>query len=380
MPKNIVVCCDGTGNTFSDHNTNVTKLFSVLDLDSPARQVAYYHAGLGTMGAPNALSRLSRFWTKLLGLAFGYGLAGDIGDAYAFLMDTFEPGDRVFLFGFSRGAFTVRALAGMLHMFGLVRPGDYNLVPYAVQMLKRRQDHRTFQVAEAFNRTFCRQCKPHFIGVFDTVGSVGWIWDPVHIPFTARNPDLAIGRHAVSIDERRCYFRQNLWGAPLPGQDIKQVWFAGVHSDIGGGYPERESGLAKITLEWMLREAYAAGLLLHPAKVLDILGRGPSHLTAPDAAALLHNSLSEGPWWLLEPLPHLYTDMKSVPPRTRIRFPFGRRRTIRPGSTVHSSVLRRKDLDSQYRPPNLPTDIQVEPWIPWPDLASTTTASGESSG
>src|SRR5215813_4003488 len=101
MAKNIVICCDGTGEQFGDQNSNVIKLFSALDLDDPARQIAFYHPGLGTMGARNALSRLAKWWTKILGLAFGYGITSDIGDAYRFLMDNFEPDDCVFLFGFS---------------------------------------------------------------------------------------------------------------------------------------------------------------------------------------------------------------------------------------------------------------------------------------
>lgn len=361
MPKNIVICCDGTGNKFCDANTNVVKLYSALDLGQPARQVAYYHAGLGAMGAPNALSRLSRWWTKVIGLAFGYGLARDIGDAYAFLMDTFQEGDHLFLFGFSRGAFTVRALTGMLHMFGLIRPGDYNIVAYATEMLRRKQDQRAFAVAADFKRTFSRECKPHFIGVWDTVSSVGWVWDPLHIPYSARNPDLHIGRHAVSIDERRCFFRQNLWSAPLDGQDIKQVWFAGVHSDVGGGYPENQSGLAKIALEWMLREAHAAGILVEDVKVEDVLG-GRAAGVAPDASGPMHNSLADA-WILLEPLPHLYYDPNSK--GRKVRFPFGRRRSIPDGATVHESVERRIQLGIGYNPPNLPRNRKVEPWVPW---------------
>ena len=165
MPKNIVICCDGTGNKYSNRNTNVVKLHAVLDLDDTTRQVAYYHAGLGTMGSPNALTRLASLWTKTIGLAFGYGFTRDVGDAYAFLMDTFKPKDRVFLFGFSRGAYTVRALAGLLHMFGLVPARDYDLIPYATEMLKRKQNSETFHEADGFKSTFSRECKPYFIGV-----------------------------------------------------------------------------------------------------------------------------------------------------------------------------------------------------------------------
>jgi uncharacterized protein (DUF2235 family) len=364
MPKNIIICADGTGNKFCNTNTNVVKLYSVLDLTDPMRQIAYYHGGLGTMGAPGALSQWSKRWTRVKGLAFGYGLTHDISDSYSFLMDTFEQGDRIFLFGFSRGAYTVRALAGLLHMFGLIRPKHYNLVDYATVMLKAKQDAGTFAVAEDFNRTFSRECKPYFMGVWDTVSSVGWVWDPVHVPYTARNPDLSIGRHAMAIDERRCFFRQNLWSAPLPGQDIKQVWFAGVHSDIGGGYPESESGLAKISLEWMLCEACKAGLLFDATKAARVLGYAGGHHVPPDAAAMIHTSLRDV-WMLLEPLPHRYFDTTSHPPKTRIKFPFGRRRYIPAGVTVHASVNQRITLSCGYNPPNLPQTRTEEPWVRW---------------
>src|SRR5262245_55075418 len=102
MPRNIVLCCDGTANEFAKHNTNVVKLYATLHLD-PTTQVAYYHPGLGTMEPAGALTTLARKATKLLGLAFGYGLSNDILLAYAFLMREYQPGDKVFCFGFSRG-------------------------------------------------------------------------------------------------------------------------------------------------------------------------------------------------------------------------------------------------------------------------------------
>jgi uncharacterized protein (DUF2235 family) len=297
-------------------------------------------------------------------LAFGYGLTGSIADAYSFLMDTFEPGDHLFLFGFSRGAYIVRALSGMLHMFGLIRPKEYNLIGYATEMLKQKQDANSFRVAADFKRTFSRECKPYFTGVYDTVSSVGWVWDPVHVPYTARDPDLSIGRHALAIDERRCFFRQNLWSRPIPTQDIKQVWFAGVHSDIGGGYAESESGLAKIALEWMLCEASKAGLLVDGQRAATVLGYAGGHYAVPNEAAVMHNSLTSV-WTLLEPLPHRYVDMSVSPPKTKIKFPFGRRRQIPEGAAVHESVEKRMAFDPGYRPPNLPAARTVEPWIKW---------------
>ena len=110
MPKNIVICCDGTGNEFGRSNSNVVKLYSILQHDSA--QIAYYHPGVGTMGSRNALSKVDKLWTKLIGLAFGYGISDNVADAYQFLMRNFEPGDQVFVFGFSRGAYTARALCG----------------------------------------------------------------------------------------------------------------------------------------------------------------------------------------------------------------------------------------------------------------------------
>jgi uncharacterized protein (DUF2235 family) len=152
-------------------------------------------------------------------------------------MRRFEPGDRVYLFGFSRGAYTARALCGMLHIVGLLTEDSEALIPYAIRVIKRR--HIDFRVAAEFKNTFSQDCKPHFVGVWDTVSSVGWVYNAVRFPFVnaGKNPDFHIIRHAVSIDERRAFFRQNLFGlANNPQQDVKEVWFAGVHSDVGGGY------------------------------------------------------------------------------------------------------------------------------------------------
>lgn len=317
MPKNIVVCCDGTANEFAQDRTNVVKLYYTLAHD-PARQICFYHPGLGTMEPAGALTTFARQVTKLLGLAFGYGLENDIRDAYVFLMNQFEPGDQVHLFGFSRGAYTARCVASLLHMYGLIPVGNEPLVPYAIRMLtavnKLRegagasdQSKAIFELANAFKATFSyRDCKPRFVGVWDTVSSVGWIENPLRLPYTADNPDIQIGRHAVAIDERRAFFRTNLWrprGAPpVSGpQDLKQVWFPGVHCDVGGGYPEAESGLSKIALEWMLTEAEAAGLVVDPARRDEVLGKTGGSYVRPDAEGPMHKSL-KGAWWIVEVL------------------------------------------------------------------------------
>ena len=360
MPKNIVVCCDGTGNEFGNANSNVVKLFSVLEVH-PARQVAYYDPGLGTMGAQNALTRAGKWFTRMLGLAFGYGIMDNLDSAYRFLMQSWEPGDRLYLFGFSRGAYTVRVLASVLHMFGLLPANNPQLIPYMLRVLKNMDDEHE-AMAYRFATVFSLNCQPHFVGVWDTVSSVGWITDPLKVRYSANNPDIHIGRHAISIDERRCFFRQNLWGPPAPGQDYKQVWFAGVHSDVGGGYPEPESGLAKIPLQWMIAEAVRAGLLVNQAGVDNVLGRTPgSHYVPPNPAGLLHDSL-KGAWRMLEYLPRRHWNASLHPPREEWIIPRKRPRTVRNGSVLHQSVLDRLgNPATRYHPVNLPQQYQVEP-------------------
>ena len=260
MPKNIVICCDGTSNEFDGDRTNVVKLYQMLVHD-PAVQTTCYHPGLGTMEAAGALTGFARWWTRLAGFAFGYGLKNDIRDAYAFLMNHYEDGDKIFLFGFSRGAYTVRAVAAMLHMYGLIRKGNEPLVPYAIRMMQRIDAQnagrdpandksgvaKTLILAQQFKQTFSSgDCKPYFVGVWDTVNSVGWIENPLRLPFTGHNPSIEIGRHALAIDERRAFFQPNLWRPKAKPQrtgpkDLMQVWFPGSHGDIGGGYPEKDS-------------------------------------------------------------------------------------------------------------------------------------------
>ena len=357
MPKNIIICCDGTGNSFEkpDNDSNVLKLYSTLDLAENA-QVGYYHPGVGTMGNPMARNKLSSAWSVVKGLAFGGGLLTNVGDAYRFLMNAYQEGDDVYLFGFSRGAYTVRALAGVMHMFGVLQPGNEGLIPYLLKMYAKRtrDDNRmknTFAAADSFKKSVSRACPLHFVGVWDTVSSYGWIYNQVRLPYTAQNPDMRNGRHAISIDERRCFFQKNVWGPALDGQSIKQVWFAGVHSDVGGSYSEGESGLSKIALEWMMSEAMSCGLKFDPHKAQAMLGN-PSSLgmTAPDLGGLLHNSLTKA-WWIAEFLPHKYYDEKTKGPKWRI--PVGTRREIPAASVLHQTVLDKLNLRNGYQPKNL---------------------------
>jgi len=369
MAKNVVLCCDGTANEFAEDRTNVVKLFFTLERD-PSRQVAYYHPGLGTMEPPGTLTSATRTLTRLAARAFGYGLEADIRDAYVFLMNNFEEGDRVFLFGFSRGAYTVRAVASLLRMFGLIPRGNEPLVPYAIRMLMAinaidsknghhsEEEKRYFNLAADFKSTFSTQiCKPWFVGVWDTVSSIGWYENPLRLPYTSNNPDIEIGRQAIAIDERRAFFRTNLWMpkdclSQSGPRDLKQVWFPGVHSDVGGGYPEAESGLSKIALQWMLNEAINAGLLVSPGRMDVVLGKTGAY-AAPDANAMMHESLT-GLWWIAEILwKRQYNWAKRQWER---RSNLGRPRTIPPGSLIHESAYKRGGEYAKRLPPDaIPT-------------------------
>ena len=352
MAKNIVICCDGTGSEFGDRQSNVIKLYKTL-IRGPG-QVAYYHPGVGTMGARSALTQIGEWWTRVIGLAFGYGISDNIADAYTFLMNTFEPEDQVYVFGFSRGAYTGRALCGLLHCAGLLTAGNEGLIPYAIRMVKRKRID--FKIAADFHKTFTRPCDVHFVGVWDTVSSVGWVYDAVRFPFTkaTKNPGMHIIRHAVSIDERRAFFRQNLLGDPCDeNQDVKEAWFAGVHSDVGGSYAESESQLSQLALRWMLCEAELAGLLVDRQAKANILGAQAPYVAPDPLTPNQHESL-RGWWWIAELWPKIVeikTDQGTW--RKSIRINLGRRRWIPSNVVVHESVERRMQ-HTNYHPPNLP--------------------------
>ena len=297
--------------------------------------------------------------SKWRGLAFGKGLLANVGDAYRYLMDTYSDGDEIYLFGFSRGAFTARAFASLIHVYGLLCPGNYGCIPYILDMYAResrkaQHNQRTFKPDHVFQWQFSHKhaVHIHFCGLWDTVSSYGWIYDPIQLPFLGNNPIIKIGRHAISIDERRCFYQDNLWGEVQSDQDVKQVWFRGVHSDVGGSYPEQESGLAKIALEWMLVEAEKAGLQIDEHKAETVLGRaGHGYLpryVQPEKDGMLHKSLA-GWWWAFEFLPQ-----KNPHKGKGVYLPRGRRRVIPANAIIHESA---EGTNSFPKAGNHPTEI-----------------------
>jgi uncharacterized protein (DUF2235 family) len=270
MPKRLIVCCDGTWNTadqaIAGHPspTNVTKLaLSIADEDSAGgRQRVYYHSGVGT----------SR-WERLSGGAFGVGLSRNVVDAYRFLIDNYEPGDLLYFFGFSRGAFTARSLAGLVRNCGILRRENAGRIDEAWALYRSSADTPNGVASTLFRGAYSYEPRIHFIGVWDTVGALGipvlgprWL-KPIATRLNRRwefhdtklSTRVNGAFHALAIDERRAAFAPTLWhqqpGADRqePNQELKQVWFTGVHCDIGGGYPD--TSLSDIALLWMADRA-----------------------------------------------------------------------------------------------------------------------------
>jgi uncharacterized protein (DUF2235 family) len=370
-PRNIVICLDGTRNSLSLDASNVFRLFEMID--ERAGQLRYYDPGVGTFAEPGGVNWLKIRSQRLLGDLFGYGLAGNVIEAYRFLCEHYRAGDALYLFGFSRGAYTARALAGMIHKLGLLPAGTGHLDSYLVRIAF---DFDNFELAGRMRHAFSvRRPGVRFLGLFDTVKSA-YYFDLTAktkkirtiLPFTYRNPAVAIVRHALAIDERRAFFPPNLWIEPTvagfpPGQDVMQVWFAGGHGDVGGGHPRREAGLASVALRWMAGEAAAAGLHLdaHRRSRLSLPpgSKGPAFAPA-DPRAPLHDALrTDRAWWLAEVLPRRRTN-PSTPGRRLWTLPLGRRREVAPGAFVHTSVRERMaDPGCAYRPANLPPTDSV---------------------
>jgi len=299
---NLVVCCDGTWNT-ADQNeggvptpTNVVRLYNLVAEQDGANAVQkkYYHPGVGTDGG---------LVDKALGGGIGLGLNRNIQSGYRWLCANYATGDRIFLFGFSRGAYTARSLGGFVTRFGLVdatgldekvmweRIEDLFTNGYRVKGAKRDP-----WVAKGWKFRQGDGGGPdiplHFIGVWDTVGALGipdhlgflnLIDDPRKYMFhdTQLNPLVKHARHALALDEMRESFEPTLWTS-TQGRDVKQIWFPGAHSDVGGGY--REIGLSDGSLAWMVQEAEDKSLVV----IADLKKQ-----IKPNWQDLLHNSLSD---------------------------------------------------------------------------------------
>jgi len=384
MTKNIIICCDGTNNEIQGDLSNVFKLYRILSKN--AEQIVYYDPGIGTLRYKrNWMQRFQQVWEKWC-LATGIGLDRNVLRAYTFLIEAYEPGDQVYLFGFSRGAYTIRVLAGFIHLIGLLSPEQKNLCGYAYKAYKEASAKGDLSHAWRFPAVVPTRSMPiKFMGVWDTVNSViipRWLgifvkFRILALPYTLQNPHVEIFRQANALDEYRRMFRLCGWkeGQKFKPnafstseevlQDSQQVWFCGCHSDVGGGYPETESGLAKYPLQWMTLEAKKAGIKINQAMFNHlVLGKqrsgGKREYVAPDATAMSHNSMTVG-WRLIEYLPKKV--VKEDPPSRKTfmgwYIPGCEPRTVPEGAYIHVSVMERRKQMTDYRAIDFPEAFKV---------------------
>ncbi|KAJ7133376.1 hypothetical protein C8R44DRAFT_23113 [Mycena epipterygia] len=361
----LILCFDGTGDQFDADNSNIVQLVSALKKDDRMKQMVYYQSGIGTYTSPKFATPFTTKISLTLDAMIAWNLDSHVMAGYEFLMQNYTANDRICIFGFSRGAYIARSLAGMIHKVGLLPVDNHQQVPFAYRMYARA-DATGWAQSNAFKKAFSNSVHIDFLGVWDTVDSVGLI--PKRLPFTTSNTIVRTFRHAVSLDERRAKFKANLWNWPsdqekklgihtplntppatptLPQTpkhgysfprptlaahfktstepdddaeqtkfetayarktrrtDVLEVWFAGCHCDVGGGSVQNDTrhSLARIPLRWMIRECFKADTgIIFDAQRLQELGLDP---------ATLYPFVVQRP----PPLPVGTAKLESLPPR-----------------------------------------------------------------
>lgn len=334
MPKNIVVFSDGTGQEGGKGaSTNIYKLFNMIE-DRTLQQVSFYDRGLGTG------------WRKLSGNIGGAGISKNILECYTFIFENYEAGDQIYLFGFSRGAATVRSLSGFIHYFGIMPKSRPELIKESYNIYKyKNEGRREEKIKEFLSTHHTMWTRIKFLGCYDTVTALGIPIEPLGVLIN-KIPGLKHKFHnfklcetvenayqALAIDDERESFHPILWDAEtLDYQTIKQVWFCGMHTDIGGGYDEHT--LSDIPLVWMRDMAVNHGLLIYPSHLVSIHSSVNGHM---------HNSRGKN-WTKLYAKKKRHWDSK---------------RTDKP--IVHKSVLERnKNENNLDEPPYTPWILEIE--------------------
>ncbi|KAI5116599.1 hypothetical protein M0805_006777 [Coniferiporia weirii] len=432
--RTLVLCFDGTNDQFDLDNTNVVDFFSALWKGDQNSQLVYYQSGFGTYMIPEVAPLLYSKISKLTDLMFAKNLSHHVMSGYKFLMQNYKKGDKICIFGFSRGAYTARTLAGMIHKVGLLPIWNEQQVPFAYGMYKDDKSGRG--QSDKFKKAFTAgEVKIDFVGVWDTVASIGLF--PTTLPFTNSNTSIKTFRHALSLDERRVKFKPYMHyedrGDTNEGSsksfmdgncrhlqqyrinhvtDVLEVWFAGCHCDVGGGSVPNDTPdrLARISLQWMIRECFLArtGIQFNKKSLQD-LGLDTTELYRPgpdgsgsavntsgtpasngavtdsfprispvsghsivnsgrgakDALAKAHDQLDMAKWWwLLEYLPMCET-MKCEDGTRKKRWTInrGRARSLPRGAPfmVHRSVkVRMESKEVNYKPQ---IDLTFAEWI-----------------
>ncbi|KIO25635.1 hypothetical protein M407DRAFT_25012 [Tulasnella calospora MUT 4182] len=270
--KTIILTFDGTSKEFGEHNTNVVRLFSLLEKRQPWNQVVYYQPGIGTyLSRGSGVSSLARWYLKQVDRCLGWYLGAHIMDGYRFLMRNYRPGDTVCLFGFSRGGYIARCLAGMLNKVGLLINYNDQQIEFAYKRYLDTSENGE-ELARKFKKYFSIECEIQFLGVWETVSSIG-LHNFGYLPYTSKNKAVKIFRQALALDEWRREYRPDFWFT-VPEKtrergtengfvsiaenetNVLEVWFPGNHSDIGGGYysDEWEGNTSNPSLVWMLNQ------------------------------------------------------------------------------------------------------------------------------
>ncbi|KAI0705165.1 hypothetical protein BC835DRAFT_1314637 [Cytidiella melzeri] len=219
-PRTLVLCFDGTGDQFDADNSNVIQFFTLLQKYDHTQQMVYYQAGIGTYTVPQIATPWWSQFSKAVDAAIAWNLDAHVMDGYIFLMRNYQAGDKICIFGFSRGAYTARSLAGMIHKVGLLPADNHQQVPFAYKMYTRCDD-QGWEQSVAFKKAFSINVDIEFMGVWDTVCSVGLI--PKRLPFVSSNTAIRYFRHAVSLDERRAKFKANLYNRPSKVDSMRGV-------------------------------------------------------------------------------------------------------------------------------------------------------------
>lgn len=339
MKKRIVICADGTWNRpeqdpKKDFPTNVLRLARAVKpvgSDGTPQQV-FYDWGIGS------------YHNQLVGGATGKGLHKNIMDDYRYIVQNYSPGDEIFLFGFSRGAYTVRSLCGLINNIGILKRADAALIEKAFKYYKQsgaewKPDGKK---SKLFRQTYSHKSREvRFVGVWDTVGAMGipisflgMFDDEDEFYDTKLGRNVRIARHALAIDEQRSDFEPTIW-KERANMDLQQVWFAGSHADVGGSNKPDKDGsfLADIPLDWMLKQGAAAGLTIEPH---------------------LKKSLVLNPTSRINPS---YRSFYRVKKRFSRPIDHGQGPIL-----IHQSVKTRWEKDSSYRPKNLQKYVAAAGW------------------
>ncbi|MEM1374095.1 MAG: DUF2235 domain-containing protein [Pseudomonadota bacterium] len=445
MPRNLILCLDGTNNAIGDYQTNVVRFFrGLLPRDD---QIPYYAQGIGTVNSQD-LGEPEPETERVRGMAFGQGLEDIVLETYRFLcrsydFDTADDGkkrDRIYIFGFSRGAYAARMLAGFLNEFGLLKPPNLHMAVHIFrEYLALRHVGQEVDPDDKYLplRRYAGVFRPVEVPVeglilFDTVASMirfpGWrhkvpllrptaAWQAIKAngkavrdnwrdtgsvielanhPSTSKNPSVRFVLHALAVDERRTFFRPLLWserenaadfddlGAAWSGpwnerddtqlyfgnrfksgkpekQIVRQVWFPGVHGDVGGSAQEDVAQLGKITACWIFDQLaeLAPDLkwspVFHERYLKGEEGRESEDgrpISSPDPRGPVHRSLT-GVWRAAELIPKTVRRREPKEDRRGYYLPLGERRHIAPGSLVHRAVFDKRRLDDTYDPPAL---------------------------